>query len=92
MQVRALSPPLNGKQASKIGRIMARRRLLDEAEVAAALGVSVDTLRRLVEEGEFPDGIPVTDRNRKWVEKDIAAYLYMRSRVRKKPDPPAKPR
>lgn len=60
---------------------------LEESEVATALGISVETLRRLIEAQDFPDRIWITDRTGYWVQKDIDTYLYLRTRVGKKKSP-----
>lgn len=59
-------------------------RLMDETEVAAALGLSIDTLRRLIEASEFPAAVPVSEGTRKWFPEDIRAYLYLKGRVGQK--------
>jgi predicted DNA-binding transcriptional regulator AlpA len=63
--------------------------LLQEDEVARYLRFSVDTLRRLVERGEFPTPLESSDRGRVWPWKDVLWYtLDMEVRVRL---PPRKP-
>lgn len=54
---------------------------LDESATARRLGVHVDTLRRLIEQGEFPPGIPVSPRVKVWLPKDVDAYLHLKSRL-----------
>ena len=63
---------------------------LERIDVARALGVSVDTLDRLIARGEFPDAFDITDRTKGWLQKDVDAYLHLRSRGTKPgKNPPA---
>ncbi len=67
-------------------------RRLDETEVATALGISVDSLNRLIETKEFPDRIWMTERTGHWVYEDIRCYLYLRARIGPKKFPIPVPR
>ncbi|MDE2097212.1 MAG: hypothetical protein KGL39_08190 [Patescibacteria group bacterium] len=54
---------------------------LTEADVAKRLGISVDSLNRLIATAEFSAGIPVTERTRVWLEMDVLAYLHLKGRI-----------
>ena len=60
---------------------------LEEIDVARALGISVDTLQRLIDGGEFPPAVQITERSKGWLPKDVKAYLHLRSRGCKTPKP-----
>lgn len=60
---------------------------LEEIDVARALGISVDTLQRLIDAGEFPAAFQITERSKGWLQKDVKAYLHLRSRGCKTPKP-----
>jgi predicted DNA-binding transcriptional regulator AlpA len=62
-------------------------RTLNDGQVAAALGVSTDTLKQMVKDGQFPESVYVTARTRGWLPKDVESFLYLRSRMGR---PPAK--
>lgn len=68
------------------------KRPMTETETALAVGVSVSTLRRLIEHGDFPEGIQVSSKTKVWVKQDVDAYLHLKGRVRSKtpPQPPPK--
>lgn len=54
---------------------------LEEVDVARALGISADTLRRLIEDGYFPDAMYVSERTRGWLPEDVKSYLHLRGRI-----------
>lgn len=56
--------------------------MLDTRAVAKFLGVNVRTLRRMIDDGEFPAGMHVGGRLT-WSGSDIAAYLHLRGRFRR---------
>lgn len=61
---------------------------LDDDEVAAALGVSVRTLERMIEEDGFPVGIAFRGTTVKWLREDLTfwrLWLERRHRVKKIP-------
>jgi excisionase family DNA binding protein len=50
-------------------------------EVATQLGVSVDTLIRMVREREFPPPVPMPGRGHKWPCMDVVMYGYLKMRL-----------
>jgi len=64
--------------------------LLEAAEVAAYLRVSAKTLKRLVETGEFPRPIEISEGVRVWDWKDCL-YWKLRSELRPRLRPSKKP-
>lgn len=48
--------------------------LLTEDEVARELRVSTKTLSRLIESGEFPEGMQNSDRGRVWGWRDVVWF------------------
>jgi excisionase family DNA binding protein len=52
------------------------RRLIDEHEVAARLGVSARTVRRLAARGELPPKLAVgSTTSRRWDAREIDSYI-----------------
>ena len=49
--------------------------LLRESTVAAALGTSLSTLRRMVKLGQFPPPVPNLRRPKRWLSDDYMAWL-----------------
>jgi predicted DNA-binding transcriptional regulator AlpA len=41
------------------------------------------TLERLIKDGKFPPGFPVSERLTRWLVDDVDAYLHLQSRLRK---------
>ena len=60
-----------------IVRMPARRgiRLVRCRDVAARLGVSRSTLRRLIADGRFPGPVPLGERATRWVENEVSAWV-----------------
>lgn len=60
--------------------------LLTRETVAMRLGVSADSVERLIEEGFFPPALQVTERTGYWLHADVLAFLHLRGRgaVKKK--------
>ncbi len=48
-------------------------------EVCKALGVSNDTVKRLIEAGEFPVPIEVTANGRMWLKADVEWFIYTKA-------------
>jgi predicted DNA-binding transcriptional regulator AlpA len=75
---------------------MLDRRVLTLAEVRRALGgIGKSSLYRLIQEGLFPEPLPVTAQGRVWLEADVnwyLQYLEMGGRLRgRRPQPPGPP-
>jgi predicted DNA-binding transcriptional regulator AlpA len=56
---------------------------LTKEETASALDIDSKTLERLIKDGKFPPGVPVTERLVRWLGDDVDAYLHLQSRLRK---------
>lgn len=70
--------------------------LLTKPEVARLLGVSVDTVDRLVEDGDLPEPLRIRKQATVWDWRDIAYFrlrlsLAARLRPRQPPAAPGKP-
>lgn len=68
-----------------------KQRYLTEEQVADALGIGASTLHRLIENGEFPDGFNVSERAKRWYQRDVEWYAWGRMRLGErwhKPIPP----
>ena len=66
--------------------------LLALAEVAKLLGLGEKTLRRLIADGEFPDGVTVGRQGKVWDWQSVAFYrlrLLMANRLAPRPAAPA---
>ncbi len=50
-------------------------------QVARALGVSPRTLKKMIRTRVFPDSFPVSEGTRRWLPKDVEAYLHLKSRI-----------
>lgn len=46
-------------------------------ELAAALGIELSTLRKMVQRGDLPQAIEVGKKLRRWRRSDIAGMAYM---------------
>jgi excisionase family DNA binding protein len=55
--------------------------LLTKPEVARLLGVSQDTIDRLIEDGEFPEGMKIRKQATVWEWQDVAYYRLRLSRA-----------
>jgi predicted DNA-binding transcriptional regulator AlpA len=53
---------------------------LTREDVTYALGISTETLDRLIDLGLFPDAMFITERTKGWVQEDVRSYLYLRGR------------
>lgn len=58
-----------------------RSRVLRLPEVASRLGVSHDTVRRMVRDGRFPAPLEIARRSIGWLEADLDAWLAERRRI-----------
>ena len=57
-------------------------KLLQLAEVAARTCLSKSTIYELIRKGSFPKSVPLTARNRGWLEHEIDAWIEARAAVR----------
>ena len=58
-----------------------RSRILRLPEVASRLGVSHDTVRRMVRDGRFPPPLEIARRSIGWLEADLDVWLAERRRI-----------
>lgn len=69
------------------------RKLLTRDEVARRLRFEVTTLRRLIDAGEFPRPLQISNGVNVWTEEDVLAHVYRvenRHRFRAKKRKPPK--
>ena len=59
-----------------------RSRVLRLREVAERLGVSHDTIRRMVRDGRFPPPVQIAVRSIGWLEADLDTWLAERRQKR----------
>lgn len=55
--------------------------LLTAGEVMSQLGIKEAALRKLIRDGLFPASFAVSERKKGWLQQDVDAYLYLRSRI-----------
>lgn len=69
-------------------------RTLTIAQVAGLLQLHVDTLQQMIDDGLFPDGVPISPggREKRWTDEDIRQWMAFLPRLRRPATAPPEPR